>query len=98
LAALVGVSPAQLSGLLERLAERDCLVGRRPSRDRRRQYWKLLPAGEGLLAAITRELTNRCGHLSASLPPHERHKLLGQLDGLSAQFSNPSAASDREAA
>lgn len=45
LAAALAISPAQVSGLVERLRSRALIVGHRPAEDRRRQVWKLTGRG-----------------------------------------------------
>jgi DNA-binding MarR family transcriptional regulator len=51
----VGLSPAQTSGLLDRLRQRGLVTSRRPAQDRRRQLWRLEPDGRRLLGeALTR--------------------------------------------
>lgn len=57
LAVALGVSPAQISGLVERLNRRGLLVGRRDERDRRRQYWHPSPSGVQLLDEVLIRLT-----------------------------------------
>ena len=56
LAALVGISPAQLSGLVDRLSAQDLLIGRRPAHDRRRQYWRLSEPGEEMMEQLALDL------------------------------------------
>ena len=51
LAARLAVSAAQVSGLVERLRVAELLEGRRGQTDRRRQLWRLTPAGQAALAA-----------------------------------------------
>lgn len=51
----IGLSPAQTSGLLDRLRQRGLVASRRPAQDRRRQLWRLEPDGRQLLSeALTR--------------------------------------------
>ena len=45
----IGLSPAQTSGLLDRLKQRGLVASRRPAQDRRRQFWRLEPSGRELL-------------------------------------------------
>ena len=52
LVSLLGVSPAQLSGLVEQLSAQGWIVGRRPAHDRRRQYWRLTAAGQTLVSEL----------------------------------------------
>lgn len=52
LAAVVGVSEAQMSGVVERLRQNGLLIGCRGEPDRRRQYWRLTAAGNERLTRI----------------------------------------------
>jgi len=52
LVTLLGVSPAQLSNLVEQLSSQGWIVGRRPAHDRRRQYWRLSDEGQRLVAEL----------------------------------------------
>ena len=49
LAALVGLSPAQLSGVVDRLSGRGLMSSTRSVEDRRRQCWQLTAGGQLLL-------------------------------------------------
>ena len=50
LAAAVGISPAQMSGLVERLRSRELVAMHRSTTDRRRQVWRTTATGRSLLA------------------------------------------------
>ncbi len=52
LAERLAVSAAQLSGLVERLRKREMLDRVLDGGDRRRQLWRLAPAGEALVLAV----------------------------------------------
>jgi DNA-binding MarR family transcriptional regulator len=52
LAAAIGVSQAQMSGVVERLRSRGLVAMHRPTIDRRRQVWRARAAGLDLLARI----------------------------------------------
>jgi DNA-binding MarR family transcriptional regulator len=56
LAAAIGISPAQMSGLAERLRARELVAMHRSATDRRRQVWRTTPAGESLLAQAAAHL------------------------------------------
>jgi DNA-binding MarR family transcriptional regulator len=58
LAATLGISPAQMSGLVERLRARELVAMHRSATDRRRQVWRTTAAGETLLKQAA-------GHLGA---------------------------------
>lgn len=78
LAAAVGVSPAQMSGLVERLGQRGLVAMNRPARDRRRQVWKTAPAGRELLASLAAPLQSFAASLECRLATHEQ-RLLQEL-------------------
>ena len=97
----MGVSPAQLSGLLDGLGERGLLIGRRPSHDRRRQYWRITPVGAELLARLLADLSAWCRPLADSFPNEERRQLEEQLSRLTtavADAATPSVTSHRQEA
>lgn len=81
---LIGVSAAQLSGLLESLGERGLLVGRRPPHDRRRQYWRTTPSGDALLTEVAQDLSNWSDHLAHTLSVEQRTTLHERLNELLA--------------
>lgn len=94
LATQMGISPAQLSGLLEALGERGLLIGRRPSHDRRRQYWRITPVGAELLRQLFADLSAWCRPLVGELPDSERRQLEEQLSRLTcASADNPATPS-----
>jgi DNA-binding MarR family transcriptional regulator len=97
LAPLVGVSPAQLSGLVEQLYCQGWLLPRRPAHDRRRQYWRLTPEGvqlvDRLLDAVAARLID-----TAILSPAEHSHLVSQLTELSAALAPVAPQRRKEAA
>jgi DNA-binding MarR family transcriptional regulator len=52
LASRLAVSPAQISGAVERLQAIGLLDGASDAADRRRQLWRLVPAGVALIHSI----------------------------------------------
>ena len=72
LAAAIGVSPAQMSGLVERLGRRGLVAMNRLASDRRRQVWKTSPAGLTLLAQVAAPLESLAAELCQSVAPHEQ--------------------------
>jgi DNA-binding MarR family transcriptional regulator len=76
LASATGISPAQMSGLVERLRSRGLVAMHRQVRDRRRQIWRATPAGQDLLVSAAQYLSN----LAVSLAEHltEEEQLLAQ--------------------
>jgi DNA-binding MarR family transcriptional regulator len=63
LALLVGVSPAQLSGIVDRLRGRGLMSSTRSVEDRRRQCWQLTAEGQLLLD----QLLNRFSAVAAAI-------------------------------
>jgi DNA-binding MarR family transcriptional regulator len=82
------VSPAQLSGLVERLGERGWLAGRRPLHDRRRQYWQTTPVGAALLAQVVADLAGRSTQLAEALSEAERGALQSELERLATAVTD----------
>lgn len=80
LAEVVGVSPAQMSGLVDRLRRRNLLQFERLGRDRRRQVWQLTPDGQTLLAEVCRQLAIAGGQLTGNLLETEQQQLLSLLE------------------
>lgn len=75
LAALVGVSPAQLSGLADRLRQRGLLDAQRDPLDRRRQYLHLTDAGSSFLQTTLSRLAPLNQQLDARLTPNQQQAL-----------------------
>ncbi len=84
LVALLGVSAAQLSNLVEQLSARGLIVGRRPAHDRRRQYWRLTDEGQQLVANLLRGVNQWLAGSAATLSPAEQHALHQRLSALGA--------------
>jgi DNA-binding MarR family transcriptional regulator len=80
LAEVVGVSPAQMSGLVDRLRRRNLLQFERLGRDRRRQVWQLTAEGQTLLAEICCHLATASAQLSGNLLETEQQQLLSLLE------------------
>ena len=92
LAAAIGVSPAQMSGLAEKLGQRGLVEMNRPARDRRRQVWKTTAAGLALLAQAAVPLENLAAAIAEHLPPHEQRlaqSLCQRLAAAAAEESRP---------
>jgi DNA-binding MarR family transcriptional regulator len=96
LAAIIGVSPAQLSGLLDGLAARELLSGRRPAHDRRRQYWRLTATGQTLVGDLLADIAQWLA--AAPLDETERSPLTERLARLTKQVSASPALRGKEAA
>src|SRR5436305_9407343 len=56
LAGAIGISPAQMSGMVERLRSRGLVAMHRLAMDRRRQIWRTTAVGQSLLAAAAEHL------------------------------------------
>ena len=56
LARRIGMSPAQVSGLVEELRRRELITSERSPRDRRRQTWKLTDAGQQKVRSLDEQL------------------------------------------
>lgn len=80
LAEAVGVSPAQMSGLVERLRVRNLLQFERCGTDRRRQIWQLTVAGQTLLSGVCQKLLSATGATLTSLTPVELQQLSRLLE------------------
>jgi DNA-binding MarR family transcriptional regulator len=71
LARATGLSPAQISGVTERLREQGWIVSERSRHDRRRQHWRLTPEGRRLLTSACVELSELTPYLAARLSDAE---------------------------
>ncbi len=79
LAAAIGVSAAQMSGLVERLRRRNLLRFERLGHDRRRQVWQLTSDGQTLLADLCRLLISRGEQLRGNLTGPQQQQLQALL-------------------
>jgi DNA-binding MarR family transcriptional regulator len=77
LAAAIGVSPAQMSGVVERLGTRGLVAMHRSTLDRRRQMWQTSSAGRALLDQMAPQLAALAASLSG-------HLSLAEQDGAEA--------------
>ncbi len=75
----VSLTPATLSGLLERMEERGLLQRQRDAQDRRRQWLLLAEAGRALLEEAPPLLPPVFRERFAGLPEWERHALTAAL-------------------
>jgi DNA-binding MarR family transcriptional regulator len=64
LAGTIGVSPAQMSGTVDRLGSRGLVAMHRPTMDRRRQVWRTTSDGLELLERIAPRLDELATSLS----------------------------------
>jgi DNA-binding MarR family transcriptional regulator len=67
LAAALGVSPAQMSGIVERLRQRGLIEMHRQTLDRRRQVWRGTPAARQVLESLATPLAALAGDLAAQI-------------------------------
>lgn len=101
LAAAIGVSPAQMSGLVERLGQRGLVAMHRPARDRRRQLWKTAPAGQALLAQVAAPLAGLAATLGERLAPREQdlvQSLCKRLASAASELADRNVVTGKEAA
>lgn len=104
LADRLAVSPAQISGIVERLRQREWIDSRRDPHDRRRQHWRLTAAGSQIVLAAGAAIAARwnefaefreCSPLAA-----EALRYATQLQASpapSAASSRPHASAERAA-
>src|SRR5438874_3544494 len=72
LAAAIGISPAQMSGMVERLRSRGLVAMHRLAMDRRRQVWRTTAAGQALLAEAAGHLNELATGISRGLSVEEQ--------------------------
>ncbi len=82
LAGAIGVSPAQMSGLVERLRARGLVAMHRSAMDRRRQVWRTTPAGQTLLVEAARHLNELAEGISRGLSAEEQSAAEGLCEKL----------------
>jgi DNA-binding MarR family transcriptional regulator len=103
LAEALGVSPPQMSGLVERLRQQKLLTSRRCPLDRRRQLWGLDLAGCRLLAQVCTDLKPLTVSFDQSISPQQQQVLsewlreLAKIDTASPMAAG-SPAEDAKAA
>jgi len=72
LAAAIGISPAQMSGLVERLRSRGLVAMHRLACDRRRQIWRATSEGQALLISAAQHLSDLATALAEHLSDEEQ--------------------------
>lgn len=72
LAGAIGISPAQMSGLVERLRSRGLVAMYRLAGDRRRQLWRTTPAGQALLKQAIHDLNELAASIKSDLSDAEQ--------------------------
>ena len=78
----IAASPAQASGLVERLRRRGLIEARRPAGDRRTNLWRLTAAGERLLSEAMSHVRPHSRRLDARLSGEEQTVLERLLENL----------------
>ena len=73
LAGAIGISPAQMSGMVERLRSRGLVAMHRLAMDRRRQVWRTTTAGQSLLSNAAGQLNDVAACVSGELAADEQH-------------------------
>lgn len=96
LAGFVSLSPAALSGVLERLEGRGLLSRRRDPQDRRRQWLHLEPAGQQALEEAPALLPGHVLKRFAGLAEWERHAILATLLRAAELFHAPDWLAEEE--
>ena len=75
LAGAIGTSPAQMSGLVERLRTRGLVEMHRQAQDRRRQVWRTSPAGGALLGDARERLETLAAEIDGALDRDQQQAL-----------------------
>lgn len=88
LAAAMAVSAAQVSVLVEQLRRQGLLQGRRAQNDRRRQLWRLTPAGRARLQDVLADLSDWARAAADRLGADGPQALGRLLDGLIDSFGS----------
>lgn len=75
IAEALGVSPGQVSGLVDRLQQRGLVQPHRLPHDRRRQLWTLTDQGRQLLSAALVRFDDLSREFDRHLPPRDRERI-----------------------
>jgi len=90
LAGAIGISPAQMSGMVERLRSRGLVAMHRLAMDRRRQVWRTTGAGQTLLSHAGGQLNEFAAGVSGGLSDDEQHTAQALCERLAEAVSkNP---------
>lgn len=92
LATAIGISPAQMSGIVERLRKRGLIRMERSPLDRRRQVWRSTPVGHEVLESLKPGLVAIAEQLDARVSPAEQQAAVALCQQLTAA-SSPEADS-----
>ena len=82
LAESLAASPAQVSAQVEQLRRMGLLAGRRGDSDRRRQFWRLTPAGRAVVRRVLEELADWAAGMDGRLDADRFAALARLLDQL----------------
>ncbi len=78
----LAISPAQVSGLVEELRQKQWIAGHRAPTDRRRQVWQLTELGTSILISATREASALASQVLGYLTRDEQDVVLQSLSCL----------------
>jgi len=84
LAESLGASPAQVSAQVDQLRRLGLLSGRRGDSDRRRQFWRLTPAGREVVRRVLEDLADWAAGMDARLDADRFAALARLLESLCA--------------
>jgi DNA-binding MarR family transcriptional regulator len=99
LATAIGVSPALMSGTVERLRQRELIEMQRSTVDRRRQVWRATTAGQQLLDALRPSLAALAEQLGTKISAAERtsaRELCDRLASAAQAIADPAPAAISE--
>ena len=97
LATAIGVSPALMSGTVERLRQRELIEMQRSTVDRRRQVWRATTTGQQLLEALRPSLAALAEQLGTKISAAERTSARELCDRLTAAAQMIADAAPAEA-
>jgi DNA-binding MarR family transcriptional regulator len=97
LAGAIGVSPAQMSGMAERLRARGLVAMQRPAMDRRRQVWRTSAAGKTMLSQAAVHLCDLADSLNGSLSGDQQQAAQTLCERLAEAVSTSSGPSPGKA-
>jgi DNA-binding MarR family transcriptional regulator len=99
LASAIGVSPALMSGTVERLRQQELIEMQRCSIDRRRQVWRTTDRGRVVLERIGPQLVRLCQRLDARLPVEDQQtvrRLCERLFAAAGELEGAAGGEDTE--
>ena len=102
LAGAIGISPAQMSGMVERLRARGLVAMHRQAMDRRRQIWRTSAAGQALLSKAAQHLSALAASVGSGISESEQQTVqalcerLAEAVTIHARRSASKAAGDHQ--